>query len=114
RPAFYRRTTLIAAPLSRGGLLAGAVALAVSVWIGFFAFRRVEYQDALWWTFSLKGNASRFLRATLAASVLLLWVAFLRLFAPPRASGDTRTLPPEVAAQALALTDRTDASLALG
>lgn len=37
---------------------------------GFFAFRHVEYQNALWWSFAWDEDAPRFLRATLVLGVV--------------------------------------------
>ncbi len=62
-----------AAPL-RAGLgwfLSIAVLFAALVWIGLLAFRHVEYRDALWWQASWSGDASRFLRSSLAGAVVL-------------------------------------------
>ena len=47
---------------------------AVSVWLGFFTSRHVEYQNELWWQFSFEGDASRFLRAQVGVAVLLIGV----------------------------------------
>ena len=44
-------------------------------WIGIFAYSNIQYSDALWWQFAWKGDASRFLRATLAVAVVLAAVA---------------------------------------
>lgn len=59
-------------------------------WIGSFAYRHVPYADDLWWRFAWTGDASRFLRATLAVAVLLAAVSLASLIGrrvPP--------LPPE-------------------
>lgn len=37
--------------------------LAITIWLGFFFYRHVEYSSELWWDFAWDGNASRFLRA---------------------------------------------------
>ena len=41
-------------------------------WIGLFAYSHVAYRDALWWEFTLDGDASRFLRASLVVAVVLV------------------------------------------
>ncbi|MGV6820363.1 MAG: bifunctional lysylphosphatidylglycerol flippase/synthetase MprF, partial [Parvularcula sp.] len=46
-----------------------------AIWIGLLAYGHVEYRDELWWTFLRDGDASRFLRAMVAASL-----AFIGLF----------------------------------
>lgn len=112
RPAFYRRTALTAEPLSPGWLVATAAAFGVSLWIGFFAYKHVAYQDDLWWHFTMRSDASRFLRASLAAGVLLIGIAVWRLMSPARVSAETTELPADVADLAFADCDRTDAMLA--
>lgn len=52
-------------------LIAGG-AIAGSVWIGLLAYGHVEYRDELWWTFLRDADASRFLRAMLAASLVFI------------------------------------------
>ncbi|MGY4396633.1 phosphatidylglycerol lysyltransferase [Sphingomonas sp. UYAg733] len=112
RPAFYRRAGILDAPLQRTWLAAAAIAIALSLWAGFFAYKHVPYSDDLWWAFAWRGNAPRFLRASLGAAMLLGAVAGWRLLsAPVRPAGDD-TLPPAVADAALAASERTDAALA--
>ncbi|WP_448538177.1 bifunctional lysylphosphatidylglycerol flippase/synthetase MprF [Sphingobium yanoikuyae] len=112
RPAFYRRTQLIADAFTPGWLATVAVVLGLCVWIGFFAYKHVEYQNDLWWHFAARADASRFLRASLAVAVLLIGVALWRLLRPAAtipALASNAAVPPEAA---LALAERTDANLA--
>jgi phosphatidylglycerol lysyltransferase len=112
-PAFHRRSGLLYAPIQRTWIAAALIALAISIWAGTFAYRHIPYSTALWWDFAWRGDAPRFLRASLGASILLGTVAVWRLLsAPVRPRGQTR-LPPDVAGRAFAVTDRTDAALAL-
>ncbi len=85
RPAFDRRAALFDTRFSPGWIAAVAGALGASLWIGFFAFRHVEYSNELWWQFELHGEASRVLRASVGAAVTLLLFAVARLLqhAPP-------------------------------
>ena len=112
RAAFYRRTRLIAEPLSFEWLVAVGAAVALSVMIGGFAYKRVGYSPDLWWRFATDANASRFLRATLAVGLSLVGAAFWRLFSAARVPPAYDLLPEDVAARALATTDRTDGMLA--
>ena len=79
RPAFYRRAAFFETSFSASWLMALAGALAASVWLGFFAFKHVDYSQELWWQFELHGEASRFLRASVGASVLVLLAGVARL-----------------------------------
>ena len=112
RAAFYRKTSLTSAMLARGWIIALAVAIGVSVWIGFFAFKHVDYQNELWWQFGRHHDASRFLRAALATGVLLVWAALWQLLRPasPSVGSVISTSPSE---QALAAASKTDAFLSL-
>ncbi len=44
----------------------------ISIWLGYFTSRHVEYQNELWWQFSFEGDASRFLRGQVGVAVLLI------------------------------------------
>jgi len=112
RPGFYRRGGLLREPVDLGWLAAAAAAIALSVWAGFFAYKRVPYSDDLWWRFALNGNAPRFLRASFAAGVLLTATALWQLIRGRPVQPMGSTLDPAVAAVALAQTSRTDALLA--
>ena len=112
RAAFYRRTALTQTPLSGAWLAMLAALMAGVTWIGFFAYRHVPYDDALWWRFAWTGDAPRFLRATLAVAVLLTAAALWRWLGPTRAIVTTPVDPGAVAA-VLMRADRTDAMLAL-
>lgn len=90
RPAFYRRTALTQQPFSPGWLVPIASVVILSVWIGFISYDHVEYTSDLWWRFALRVDASRFLRGSLSAGVLLGGVALWRLLAPAPA----RPAPP--------------------
>lgn len=112
RPAFYRTTSLLDAPLSTGWIVAALTAILASAFAGFFAYKHVAYSSSLWWDFSLNGNAPRFLRALFGSAVLVAGLALWRLFAP---SARARREEPVTFGQlepALATTDRTDAFLA--
>ncbi|MFO1070512.1 MAG: bifunctional lysylphosphatidylglycerol flippase/synthetase MprF [Geminicoccaceae bacterium] len=86
RRLFHRRSALTAQPLSPGWLV-GILAVLLSVtWLGFFAYRHVEYGPQLWWEFLLRADAPRFLRATAGCFLLLLVVGVVQVvrYARPR------------------------------
>jgi phosphatidylglycerol lysyltransferase len=91
RPAFDRRAALFDAPFSVYWASLIIAALATSMWLGFFAFNHVEYSHELWWQFEVYGEASRFLRGSVGAAVVVLLFAVSRLLrhAPPAASTPT-------------------------
>jgi phosphatidylglycerol lysyltransferase len=79
RPAFDRRAAFFDTRFSIGWIAAVATVLFASVWLGLFAFKHVDYRNELWWRFTLEGEASRFMRASVGAGVLVALVAFARL-----------------------------------
>lgn len=79
RPAFDRKAAFFETRFSPGWSAAVLAALAASVWLGFFAFKHVEYSGDLWWQFAIDGEASRFLRASVGAATVVLLFALARL-----------------------------------
>lgn len=112
RTAFYRRTALIDAPLSTGWIAAALTAILAATFAGFFAYKHVAYDSSLWWQFSLRGDAPRFLRTLFGIAVLLAGLALWRLFAPSGRSARSSAVNFDQIAPALALADQTDAFLA--
>lgn len=111
--AFYRRTRFTAEALSPAWLATLAVVVGLSTWIGFFAYKHVAYQSDLWWDFSPKDDASRFLRAALASGVLVVAAALWRLSRPASAAHVVAEAGAEPDAKAFALAERTEAYLAM-
>lgn len=56
----------------------------VAAWLGFFTTRHVSYANELWWQFSFKGDASRFLRALAGASGVFVVAAFAQWLRPTK------------------------------
>ncbi|MGE5812917.1 MAG: bifunctional lysylphosphatidylglycerol flippase/synthetase MprF [Acidobacteriota bacterium] len=88
RPAFDRRAAFFDTRFSPTWIAALVGALVASVWLGIFAFKHVDYSNELWWRFELGGEASRFLRASVGAAVVLLLFGLARLvgYAPHEAT----------------------------
>jgi phosphatidylglycerol lysyltransferase len=82
RPAFDRRAAFFETRFSGPWLAAVAGAIGGSLWLGFFAFKHVDYSQELWWQFELYGEASRFLRASVGAAVVVALVGVARLVRP--------------------------------
>jgi phosphatidylglycerol lysyltransferase len=112
RTAFYRRTAFTVRSFSNGWIAAVAVAILLSLWVGTFAYKHVDYQSDLWWQFAWKGDASRFLRASFGAAVMLIATVLIWLFRPA-AQRETNVEPqlPDLP-EAFAHCDRTEAMLA--
>ena len=113
RRAFYRRTSLTSGIFTPRWIIALGIAVGLSIWIGFVAYRHVDYQNDLWWQFGRHRDASRFLRAALATGVLVVGAAVRSLLRPAPAHGPALADCPGISRPALALAQRTDALLAL-
>ncbi|TCP40023.1 bifunctional lysylphosphatidylglycerol flippase/synthetase MprF [Rhodovulum marinum] len=76
RAAFYRVKGAAILRLNLGWFLSVAALVGAVTWIGLFAFKHVEYRQDLWWQFAWEGDASRYLRASLAVAVVLAGTAW--------------------------------------
>jgi phosphatidylglycerol lysyltransferase len=81
RDEFHRRGALLNQPFTAEWFAAVAVVLVSAFWLGLFSYKHVEFRDNLWWQFALNGDASRFLRASVAVGVVALVAALAHLLA---------------------------------
>ncbi|MEM6460458.1 MAG: bifunctional lysylphosphatidylglycerol flippase/synthetase MprF [Pseudomonadota bacterium] len=88
RKAFYRKSDGSFLAVSPAWLMMMAVTVAAAIWLGFFAYRHVEYSNQLWWQFSWDSDAPRFLRTSVAV-VAALFALGLHMFL----TGRSRQLP---------------------
>lgn len=114
RKSFYRKSALFGSPLSLPWLVSVALVMGASLWLGFFAYRHVEYDSSLWWQFALHGRASRFLRSGVGMSVFGLVLGLNGLLRQAR----IRPVPPTKedlgrAAPIVGESPRADSALAL-
>ncbi|MEB2285983.1 MAG: hypothetical protein B6D46_04845 [Polyangiaceae bacterium UTPRO1] len=111
---FYRRASLLDESFTTGWSVAIALVVIGSIWLLLLSHRHVDYSNQLWWQFDFTSNTPRALRATAAASVVLIAIGLARLLrpAPPRPPVPT---PADLdrAATVIAATPRTYAHLAL-
>lgn len=92
RVQFYRKGALLDRVFSPAWTAAAAVALGLSIWLGFFSYKHVTFSGEMWWQFSMgAGNAPRFLRATAGAVGLGLLAGIVALLRP----APPRVVPPE-------------------
>ena len=112
RPAFERKAALLETRFSGAWTAAVAAAIASSLWLGFFAFKHVEYSPDLWWQFALHGEASRFLRGSVGAASLVLLFALAQLIRPaPHEADEPTDADLEAATEAIAHHGTATASL---
>ncbi|ALJ38145.1 lysylphosphatidylglycerol synthetase family protein [Azospirillum brasilense] len=79
RKEFHRRGNILRNPLTPSWFIATGVALASAFWLGLFSYKHIAFSDELWWHFTLHGDASRFLRASVAVGVIALGAALVHL-----------------------------------
>ncbi len=84
RGQFYRRSSLTAQRFSPAWAALIAIALFCCVWLGLFAYQHMEYSHDLWWRFTFRDDAPRFLRATAGAIAVIFISVVARLFVPAR------------------------------
>jgi phosphatidylglycerol lysyltransferase len=82
RPAFDRRAAFFETRFSPEWIGSILAAVAASIWLGLFSFRHVAYSNQLWWQFEFGAEASRYLRASVGAAMVLLIFGLARLMAP--------------------------------
>lgn len=114
REQFNRRASLLHEPFSPAWFVAIGTVVISSIWLGMFAFRHVPYRDDLWWQFTLRGDAPRFLRASVGVVVAAAIFGLARLLRP--ASMVPRPPSPDDLKRAASLIERStrpDAHLAL-
>jgi phosphatidylglycerol lysyltransferase len=79
---FHRRAALLSGTWSAGWLVAVALTLSATLWLGLFSYQHVGYTHNLWWQFTLDGDAPRFLRASVGVAVLVAAGALWHLLGP--------------------------------
>ncbi len=82
RRHFYRKGLLVNESFGPGWTMAILLVLISSAWLGFFSYKHVEYSTELWWRFQFRGDAPRFLRASVGVIGALLIFAIRHLLRP--------------------------------
>ncbi|WMJ70046.1 bifunctional lysylphosphatidylglycerol flippase/synthetase MprF [Stenotrophomonas sp. 24(2023)] len=104
RREFYRQGALLDEAWSWPWIRNLGLVLVAVIWLLFFTYSHVEYQNELWWQFALSGNAPRALRALLVVAIALVMFGLARLLhstrspLPPADEGTLQTLAPVLAA----------------
>ncbi|EDY84234.1 conserved hypothetical protein [Verrucomicrobiia bacterium DG1235] len=77
RRYFYRRSSLLDLEMSSGSVLAVMLAVASSIYLGFFVYHHGAYEDQSWWQFEFDGEKPRFLRTSFGVALAgLLFAAY--------------------------------------
>ncbi len=110
RSAFYRPTSILAERFTPAWTVSIIGVIGAALWIGFLAYRHVEYSNDLWWTFAADAQAPRMLRASLLVIVLATGYLAMNLLRPARPAPAV-AMPVDIA-RAHAIITRSTASLA--
>ncbi len=84
RKYFHRQSSLFEHRFTAGWITGITAVLILSICLGFFSYKHVEYTHDLWWRFAFSGEASRFLRATVGIMAMMLFFIMARLIAPAK------------------------------
>ncbi|MHB2267129.1 bifunctional lysylphosphatidylglycerol flippase/synthetase MprF [Aliihoeflea sp. PC F10.4] len=112
-PAFYRKGKWRAFRPTAGWIALIIIVLAAAAIIGLFAYRHVDYREALWWQFSWDGDAPRFLRASLALAIVAAAVAVDALINRPAQPKHELMPVPDAVRKILATSSGTQPNVAL-
>ena len=82
RSAFHRPASVLQERFTPAWAASIVGVVLATIWIGFFAYRHVEYSSDLWWRFALDANSARMLRASLVVSILAASYLVRSLFRP--------------------------------
>ncbi|MFT3723274.1 MAG: bifunctional lysylphosphatidylglycerol flippase/synthetase MprF [Hyphomonadaceae bacterium] len=117
RRAFARKSRLLSQPLALSWLAAIVGTVVATGWLGFLAFRNVEYSNDLWWTFLDDAQAPRFLRAAAGVAIVVVVASAWSLLGSPRSRWRGRPTPDDIDRAATVIaqaeTGHSDAHLAL-
>jgi phosphatidylglycerol lysyltransferase len=92
RRHFYRKAALLNEGFGPGWIVAILMVVMSSAWLGFFSYKHVEYSRDLWWHFSFRADAPRFLRASVGVVGVLLLYSIQRLLRPSPEEPDPPTM----------------------
>ncbi len=81
--AFDRTARLTRMEITPGWMLSAFAAMVGAAVLGWWSFHNMDYGDRQWWRVMADADASRAIRSSAAAGVLLLAVGVWRLFATP-------------------------------
>jgi phosphatidylglycerol lysyltransferase len=82
-PAFPRTSRLTRMEITPGWLLSAGAAVIGAAALGWWSFSHADYSDTLWWRALTDADATRSIRASAGAAILLLAVGLWRMLATP-------------------------------
>jgi phosphatidylglycerol lysyltransferase len=84
RKQFHRRGAFLSRWLTPAWAASIALIFVASIWLGLFSYKHAAFRPTLWWRFSLRGDAPRFMRATAGMLGATLLLAMWQLVRPLR------------------------------
>src|SRR5699024_12771520 len=83
------------------------------VWLGAFSYEHVEYQQSLWWQFTLMGDAPRYLRATVAALGFAIIIGLVKLLRTDKSVSSVGKIQLRMAKEVIKKSKRSISNMAL-
>jgi lysylphosphatidylglycerol synthetase-like protein (DUF2156 family) len=83
RAAFPRKSRLMRMEITPGWMFSAFAVVTGAAALGLWSFRHADYSDTLWWKVMADADASRSLRASAGAAILLMAVGLWRMVATP-------------------------------
>jgi phosphatidylglycerol lysyltransferase len=84
RRYFDRKSSLLTMSFSPAWVFMIMVVLAGTAWIGFFSYKHVDYANEMFWKFTFRGDAPRFLRTMAMTTFLAVAFGLYRLLGVAR------------------------------
>lgn len=95
RSYFRRKGSLVSGRFSPGWIAAIMLVLLCSLWLGLFSFKHVDYSHDLWWSFTIHGDAPRFMRAMVGVLCTVV-IFFIWRFLNPALPDHLKNGPPDM------------------
>src|SRR5699024_5027070 len=113
RKEFHRKASLFTRQYSAQWITMIFMVLLSAVWLGAFSYEHVEYQQSLWWQFTLMGDAPRYLRATVAALGFAIIIGLVKLLRTDKSVSSVGKIQLRMAKEVIKKSKRSISNMAL-
>ncbi len=96
RKYFDRKASLLTMSFTPQWIALISIIIVVSTWLGFAAYHHVSYSHELWWKFSYRDDAPRFLRAALISALVVFAYVLNNIFKVQRPKPSEKMTPEEL------------------
>lgn len=96
RKYFDRKASLLTMSFTPQWIALIAVIIIISTWLGFAAYHHIAYTHELWWKFSYRDDAPRFLRAALISGLVVFAYVLNNIFKVQHPKPSEKITPEEL------------------